>query len=291
MYLIIFNPVSGKGNRNEYQKITQVCESLHFSYDLLITQNETSIHSYFANHQTTNYEAIIIAGGDGTISQTIDSLLNFQMNTPIILYPCGSTNELAQTLSITKNDLKDALERKREARTIDLGLLNEKSSFVYSLTFGNFTHITYRTPQSLKNKLGYAAYWVYSICSLYFTKIRNYSFNITIDDISFEDTYLFGGVSNAFSMGNIIRLDHYAQLEDGLLDIFLIRKPNHFRDYRKIIRALVYRDYSSEWFQLKQGEKIHFKSKHNHSWNKDGEFAGKTDEVKVSIKTNYLTIW
>ena len=54
---------------------------------------------------------------------------------------------------------------------VDIGLSNNDKIVSYALSFGNFTDVTYKTPQKLKNYLGYKAYILFGF--LTFRRIKS----------------------------------------------------------------------------------------------------------------------
>lgn len=77
---------------------------------------------------------------------------------PIGYIPAGSTNDFANSLSISKDMVqaaKDIIEG--NLYSCDVGAFNN-DSFVYIAAFGLFTDVSYETDQHMKNILGHLAY-------------------------------------------------------------------------------------------------------------------------------------
>ncbi|AMC94031.1 hypothetical protein AOC36_08535 [Erysipelothrix larvae] len=286
--LVIFNPVSGK-NSGDLDLIQSTLDDANKTYDLLKTKNEKSVEKYLKNHRDT-YDVILVAGGDGTISQTIDAMIHYDIKASMCIYPKGSTNEFALALGITKDSLHNLANNTQEPLKIDIGAYNDNHSFIYSMTFGNFTHITYKTPQQLKNIFGHIAYWLYGIFTFYFLKIRTYDMKVTCDDEVYEGQFVFGGISNSNSLGTVIQLPEVS-FNDGEFELMLIRKPKKHKDFRNLLLSLVMKQYDNELFIQTKGKDIRFESKREYSWNKDGEFAGRLNSLHVCVRKDYLTLY
>lgn len=288
MILLVYNPKSGKKNDNKLDYIESVLKRQNRQYKIFELEKENSIFD-FIKSSNIDWKTILISGGDGTVSSVINALFKTKKNIPILIHPDGSTNELALSLGINKNFLETFDFNNHNTQTIDIGKYNDTNYFSYSMSFGNYTHLTYETPQSLKNIFGHIAYWMYGFFSLYFLKLRKYTMEVVIDDTVTAGRYLFGSVSNSFSLGTIINFTN-AQLNDGLFEVFLIKSPRNRREFNEIIFGLIKRDYSNNNFILKKGKNIQFKSHKKYAWNKDGEFAGEFDELHVDIAKQKLTI-
>ena len=102
-----------------------------------------------------SYDVIVCAGGDGTLSETIQGLMDAGADKPLGYIPCGTTNDLASTLGLSKEADRAAEDIVTGvASNIDIGLFNGKT-FAYTASFGAFTRASYATPQTLKNTLGH----------------------------------------------------------------------------------------------------------------------------------------
>lgn len=291
MHLLIYNPVSGKKDLsrvNTLQDIKNKLDNKNIKYDLLLTENDKTIDKYFETNAKA-YDCVIVAGGDGTISQAIDAMNKHKINANLLMYPKGTTNEFCSAVGVNKLTLDKYLDDNTEVEDMDIGYFNGENVFVYSMTFGNYTHVTYQTPQWLKNKIGYVAYWFYSVYSLYFLKIRKYNMKVTTADNQYEGSFVFGGVSNSHSLGKVIQLKD-VDFSDGLYELFLVRTPKNLKDLRSIIHSLVTNNYDNEMFVQSKGSEFKFESRSSYSWNKDGEFPGKFSEMNIKVSGNQLHI-
>ena len=106
-----------------------------------------------------DFDQVVVAGGDGTLSEAIAGAVRLDEQ-PIIGYiPVGTTNDFSKNLNLPLGDLTAlaATAVTGVPHTHDLGRFNGQS-FLYVAAFGAFTEIAYSTPQKAKNLLGYNAY-------------------------------------------------------------------------------------------------------------------------------------
>ncbi|MBO7605509.1 MAG: acylglycerol kinase family protein, partial [Elusimicrobiaceae bacterium] len=73
-----------------------------------------------------NYETVIAVGGDGTINEVTQSLINSE--TALGIIPCGSGNGFARLIKMPLKDNLKCLEIIKQNRTkeIDVGLANNE---------------------------------------------------------------------------------------------------------------------------------------------------------------------
>ena len=105
---------------------------------------------------------ILVAGGDGTINEVVDGMVNSPV--PLGILPAGTANVLATELGLGRDIERAAkLIPQCVARRIALGRLNCGSKprhFLSMAGIGFDAHIVYHLSPALKTSLGKGAYWV-----------------------------------------------------------------------------------------------------------------------------------
>ena len=147
-----------------------------------------------------DFDQVVVAGGDGTLSEAIAGAVRLDEQ-PIIGYiPVGTTNDFSKNLNLPLGDLTAlaATAVTGVPHTHDLGRFNGQS-FLYVAAFGAFTEIAYSTPQKAKNLLGYNAYVLEVVKNL--ASIKPYHLKVEYDDKVIEGDFLYGMVSNTTSVG------------------------------------------------------------------------------------------
>jgi len=273
--LFIYNPTAGKGQVSE--GLSPILDEFTKS-GWLVTAYPTqgpgdAIQA--ARELSPDFERVVCAGGDGTLSETVTGLM--ALPTPPLLgyIPFGSTNDCATTLDLPKVPRQAAAIAAGLGvpRPSDIGKLNGQP-FVYVAAFGAFTQVAYGTPQDLKNTFGHLAYIMEGIASL--PTITPYHLKVEYDGQSLEDDFYFGMVSNAFSIGGIrLPKSEYVVLDDGLFEVDLIKKPVSIGDVANGFQSLL--DQSS----VGAGARVHFQASHlvftcdrPIQWTIDGEYGG-----------------
>ena len=152
-----------------------------------------------------DFDQVVVAGGDGTLSEAIAGAVRLNEQ-PIIGYiPVGTTNDFSKNLNLPLGDLTAlaATAVTGVPHTHDLGRFNGQS-FLYVAAFGAFTEIAYSTPQKAKNLLGYNAYVLEVVKNL--ASIKPYHLKVEYDDNVIEGDFLYGMVSNTVSVGGLMNL-------------------------------------------------------------------------------------
>ena len=257
--------------------------------------SEDIIHDEFSEEVRSHYDMIACCGGDGTLHHVVESLVHEKLHIPLMYYPAGTTNDFAKSLKIPDTVEKiSALVHNGSIFYYDIGRFN-RQCFNYIAAFGAFTEVSYSTDQSFKNAFGYAAYVLKGISTVGDSLSCRCHMKVTHDNITEEDDYIFGSVSNSTSVGGFSSgslLD--AHLNDGKFEIMLIRAPKDFNDITKLLQSMLrYANASmhddadmkslshNDFIQFFHASQITFDAENPVKWTLDGEYGGKPKHVAI----------
>lgn len=125
MFDIVINPAgaSGKTNKLWKNKIQKIFDEANVEYKVYYSTLDHDIHEILHELTSTNTErSIVIIGGDGTMNLAVNGIENFE-KTKIGLIPCGSGNDLAKGLNISKDveQVTKQILKNEVFRKIDVG--------------------------------------------------------------------------------------------------------------------------------------------------------------------------
>jgi len=284
--LIIYNPIAGrKISASTIKKITEKF-ALRDIICAAIPTSGPGDATRIAINEGGKYDLVICMGGDGTLNETMGGLLNLNDKPSLAYIPAGTTNDYAQSLGIPRNiDEAIKLISKGDIKTVDTGLFNHKN-FIYSATFGMMTDVAYKTPQNKKNTFGKLAYIFAAAKHLFKPKANEIT--VECDDGKIEGNFIFGAITNTKSLGGFIKYkDSEIDLQDGLFEVLLIKKPLRLRTVHKVIFDLSRKKWSDEYCIRFKTNKIKFISKDYIEWCLDGEAGGAYKESIIeNIKQN-----
>lgn len=288
--LVIYNQRSGQNIINKKNIHFKKLKELNHDVKIIQVTKDYGGSDYLLETDV-EYDIIIAFGGDGTISTTVDAMIKRKSNAKLIVVPGGSTNEYAQTLEVDFNRFSDSLALIENGITkeIDIGYINDQH-FIYVAAFGNFTSVTYDTPQKWKNIFGHAAYWAYGVIKYH--TLKNYNYKITIGDEIYDETFLLGFISNASQFGTVFKYKKDSiDLQDGQFEYLFVRKPKKIKDYLELARHLIIHDYSSDLFIKGKSDKILLEAKSKgYNWNLDGEDGGVYQSSEFTVKEKAIKI-
>jgi YegS/Rv2252/BmrU family lipid kinase len=227
---LIYNPRAGRILRSGGTLIRQTEDALRQAGHNLIPAPTTGPRTagQIARAQIERgADLIIVAGGDGTINETLDGMTG--SGVPLGILPAGTANVLAMEMRLGRDPVAAARRLSQwTARSIAIGELKQAGDtrhFLLMAGIGLDAHVVYHVNPRLKAKSGKFAYWVagWSLlgkrlpqfevevdgkrhqCSFALdTRVRNYGGDfeiareVTLLDDDFEVVLLQGNTSFAF---------------------------------------------------------------------------------------------
>ena len=287
--LFIYNPRAGKAQiRSNLLDIIDIFVKAGYEVTVYPTQAAgDAVRAVKERH--AGYDIVVCSGGDGTLDEVVNGMMQCEETVPIGYVPAGSTNDFANSLGIPKNMITaaDVVVNGRDF-ACDIGSFNH-DSFIYVAAFGLFTDVSYETNQDIKNVLGHAAYLLEGVRRL--PAVRSYALKITHDDEVIEGEFLYGMITNSYSVGGFRGITGKdVLLDDGLFEVMLVRRPNNPLDLNNIIRALVDKRVKSEHICTFKTPRLIVESEEPLSWTLDGEFGGEHSRAVVENRQKVLRI-
>ena len=285
MYFIV-NLVAGRADIGD--KLGEIIDEFNKSdYEVTVYVTQTSGDAAEMSRYAceNGYDVLVCAGGDGTLSQCLQGVMECQQRIPIGYIPAGSTNDFARSLAIPKTTM-DAVRWITHGKPAkcDVGGFNNEY-FSYIVAFGAFTNVTYETSQQLKNIFGHSAYIFSGLMQL--TSIRSKRMRIEYNDEVIEDDFIFGMVTNSSSVAGLLSMNDFL-LDDGQFEVILIKKPTNIVQLQQILSSLINisEEINKDYIKFFRTDKITFTSLSDEpiTWTRDGEYGG---DSHVNTVVNY----
>ncbi len=282
--LFVLNPYSGKGKiKNKLLDIVDIFVKDGWRVNVHPTQDKKDAYNQIKEYGH-NYKMVVVSGGDGTLNEVIRGAMSLsEENRPDIGYiPAGTVNDFASNMNISKNMIKAAENIvKGKSFLCDVGQFNQKS-FVYVAAFGAFTNVSYETPQQNKNVLGQLAYFLEGIKQLH--AIPSYNMKITYDEECLEGEFVLGLVSNSNHIAGFKTMKAFqAELNDGLFEVILVKKPKTLFELQDLGARLLTQDLNTESIKMFRTSKVKFDCEQLVSWTLDGEFGGALTSADICV--------
>lgn len=222
--LVIFNPQAMRGRaykRAAY--VQQALEAAGLPFEMVVSQQPGHAIELAERAALAGWEAVVAAGGDGTINEVVNGLLAAAEQGAVSalgVLPMGSGNDFAASLGIPR-DLRQAAERLKggQTRRIDVGCVNGRYfDNNCGLGFEAMIDIEAHKITWLSGQLQYLVAVFRAMASYPLPVVT-----IEMDDGALPDkTILMISVGNNRRIGGGFLITPYALPDDGLLDLCIV---------------------------------------------------------------------
>ena len=280
----VINPISGPKKKEQVAKVIEETMSGLIPYDVLVWQEKNNFKAIQDKITSGNYTHVVAVGGDGTVNEVAKNLVNTGIVLGII--PRGSGNGLARSLGIPM-DLKAAIRRVEtgQVMTIDNGFINGRF-FSCTAGIGFDAHIGKLFDGSKKR--GLFSYVKISISELISYKSKEYT--LSINEQIYKTKAFLITFANAGQYGNDFYIAPQAKLNDGLLDLVIVKPFNFIGACNLLVKVLMRKanlsknvvTFRAESFKVLQIDKsaIHY----------DGEPEQIENEIEVRVNPGSLKV-
>jgi diacylglycerol kinase (ATP) len=260
--------------------------------------------------RSSEADAILVFGGDGTIHRHLPRLMQLQL--PVLVVPCGSGNDFARALHLPnkKKSLaawKEFYSGGHNARSIDLGIITPlsvaerhvpASTLHYFCCVGGVgldTEVARRANQLPRWLRGHGGY-VLSLPSALF-KFAPLPMKLSLASAENPETMVarseapivLAAFANAPVYGGGMRIAPLAQLDDGQLDVCIVADINKFKLFCLFPTVYFGRHLGRGEVEYLQTSRLTIETEKPIGVYADGEYVCQTP-VEVSVARNALRV-
>jgi YegS/Rv2252/BmrU family lipid kinase len=214
----IINPRSGINSKKDLPSlIEKTLDKNLYEASVFYTQRAGHATEISKDLLTKGFDVIVAVGGDGTVNEIAKILIH--SNAALGIIPGGSGNGLARHLDISL-DAEKAIRILNENYSIqmDTASMNNSPFFVTS-GVGFDAHIGHQF--SKRKKRGFGTYVRVTLSEFLFYKSKSYQISAPFGEL--ETKAFLVTIGNTAQYGNNAFICPYADVQDGLLDISIIR--------------------------------------------------------------------
>jgi diacylglycerol kinase (ATP) len=233
--LVILNPAANRGHMQPYRSLVQQrTQQEHAHY---VETHKQGDARKMAAEAAAQGRPIVIVGGDGSVNEVVNGILDTGCRVPLGIVPAGSGNDFAyRTLGLPR-DIAQTIEIAFAGRlkAIDAGRVNE-TFFANSFSIGLDANIAFATRKLRKLPLmsGARLYYTATLQEILFGYQRCPWLRLALDDrvdMAGERRYILIATTIGPSYGAGFYINPQADPCDGLFDICAI-------DFLPLLRLL-----------------------------------------------------
>lgn len=186
--------------------------------------DKDNLEEFLKDSDSEKLYGIVVAGGDGTLNRVVTIMMKYNIKTPLGVIPAGTSNDFARHINMP-NSYLDSIDKilKNNVCGVDVGKANDKY-FINVCSAGLFTNSSQRADPNLKQTLGKVSYFITGAKELF--KFRPFSVRIKADEEEYTEKINLFLVFNGSSVGGMTYFTSDSSIQDGLLDLIIIKNCN-----------------------------------------------------------------
>ncbi len=231
--LFLYNPHSGRGKIAKNEEYIKKELGQKFEVEVVRSAYAGNIGDTILS-RGESFDVIVVAGGDGTLNETINAVARLEKKPRIGYIPAGTVNDVAHSLFIPRK-IKRAVKNILNGSPFshDIMRVNDKYG-IYVCCSGLFTTSSYGTSQSTKKKMGKLAYFFDGAKKIFSTKAVKIKLSYEGGEI--EGKFAIMLILNSRYVGGF-RANKNARLDDGIVDIVLAKNKKDRVGFGSILRV------------------------------------------------------
>jgi YegS/Rv2252/BmrU family lipid kinase len=247
--------------------------------ETFLTRNAGHATAHLASCVLSAFDGVVAVGGDGTLFETVNGLYRRDRaeRIPLGVIPLGTGNAFARDLGLQPGDWQSAVNIIAAARTraVDVGRVQTSSEQFYFLNIIGLGFVVDAglTAKKLKS-LGRGSYTLATLWQV--LKLKSYALQLEIDGRIIQQDNVFVEISNTRYTGTTFLIAPAARMDDGLLDVTLLRKIPRLRLLRLFPTIYSGRHVGFEEVSVFQARSIRILAPAGYPMAADGEFRGET---------------
>ncbi|MEH6304999.1 diacylglycerol kinase family lipid kinase [Olivibacter sp. CPCC 100613] len=281
----LINPISGGKSKKGFERLARKYLNDEL-FDASFTITERAKHASELTKQAVREQVdlVVAVGGDGTINEIAKELLN--TTTPLAIVPEGSGNGLARYLGIS-SEVSQAIAKinKGNIITIDSGLINGKAFFnVAGMGFDAL--ISDRFAENMtRGPVGYLKIVLKEI-----SRYKPQEYTICIDGKKIQREAFMISIANSPQYGNNAYIAPGASVDDGLLDVCIIKQFPLIQFPVMIYHLFSRTAHQSDYVEIIKGKQILIERPRKGPVHLDGEPLTLDKNLSIEVLPSSLNV-
>lgn len=293
--LLICNPQAGDGlGRKRLPRIRDRFRAHRCALDLQLTEYPGHGIALTREAELSRYDAVVAAGGDGTVHEVITGYYRNPglKKPPLGIIPAGTGNAFVRDMDLVGSDWERAVDTivRGEARAVDVARFTTLDETRYSLNVLGVGFVSDVSETAVRLKfLGSHAYLLAVLYRL--LSLKTYPMRLTFDGRSEHVDACFAVVSNSRYTGKSFFIAPGAKVDDGLLDLVVLKKISRWRVIRIFGTIFSGAHVREPEVSYHQARNISIDTQTPRVLNVDGEVLGRTPIEIECLPRDLKLLW
>ena len=231
---LLTNPTSGKGRGTRTAAIVLPrLKEAGFHVHTLVGHDADEARDLARRCVADGVESLVVVGGDGMVHLAAQELAGSE--TALGIIPAGTGNDVARYLDIPRSDPQLAADVVVGSRTRRIDLARSGAQHYVTVLASGFDSLVNERANAMRWPRGQMRYNLATLAELRVFEPLPYT--LELDGQVRQVEAMLVAVGNGPSFGGGLRITHGACIDDGLLDVVIIKtmtKPDLVRTYPKL---------------------------------------------------------
>jgi YegS/Rv2252/BmrU family lipid kinase len=291
-FVVIVNPHGGtRRGPAVLESVKPAFDAAGAKLDVHVSKHAGHVAEIAKSINTEDYDGVCVVGGDGTIHEAINGLMqqSQRTSTPLGFIPAGSGNSVLrhlnglEPLEAVRRILAGHLQR------LDVVRVTMSNQVMYSVNivgWGSVVDISL-TAERLR-ALGPSRYTVAALCHILRPKQRRAK--LVLGGKTFEDQYVFVIACNTKFTGKGMQLAPDAELDDGKMDVVVVRPTSRWQMFKLMNKIYDGSHLALPCVEVHQVRSLSIETASRDCLNVDGELKG-TTPITAEVMPGALRIF
>ena len=237
------------------------------------------------------YDAILAVGGDGTLFEVVNGLLEHRDSVPVPLglIPVGTGNSFVRDLGISSVEDAVAPVLAGTTRAVDVGRFAADAGGFYFANLLGAGFVSNVAHRARRYKAFGSMSYVFAVVEEVM-RLRSTPVVLEIDGAVIEREALFVEICNSRYTGGSMMMAPGALIDDGLLDVVVASRMNRRTVLALLPSIFAGRHVDSPLVEVFRGRSIRLTSARPMALTPDGEFLGSTP-LEASVRERALEMF
>jgi diacylglycerol kinase (ATP) len=281
--LFVINPVSGGREKQDWEtSIRDFFKELPHSIEIFLLTGKNDSVSIKHHIETINPQKVVAVGGDGTVKQVAEILLEKSISLGIL--PAGSANGMAKELNLplVKEDALNVIVNGKE-KCIDVIQINENEICIHLSDMGLNAMLVKYFEENKKRGM-----WSYTkgVFKMLWNKQKIHATIITDEGTEHRKAFMIV-LANASKYGTGAIINPDGKLNDGRFEVVVVRRLSFW----ELLKLLVtHKPFNEDKVEIFSTTKLELTTLKKTYFQVDGEYRGRTKMIKAQILPNCLKV-
>lgn len=234
---LLTNPTAGRGRGAEHRRaVLPRLEQAGFAVRDVIARDAGHARTAAAEAVADGVESVVVVGGDGLVHAVLPALAGTAAALGVV--PAGSGNDVARYLDLPRRDPVAAADRVVASRRRRIDLARSSAGWFVTVLAAGFDAIVNERANSMRWPRGQMRYNLATLAEL--RTFAPIDYTLVLDGRETRVDAVLVAVGNGPSFGGGLRITEGARLDDGLLDVVVIRPMGRaamLRTYPRLFRG------------------------------------------------------